>query len=70
MAHDSILLEKSLNFAARIMKLHKYLIKDKKAISNHFGMILLFVFKILKDNCGGTDTTVFFPRVSYFFADF
>ena len=30
MAHDSILLEKSLNFAARIMKLHKYLIKDKK----------------------------------------
>ena len=30
MAHDSILLEKSLNFAARIMKLHKYLIKEKK----------------------------------------
>ena len=30
MAQDSILLDKSLNFAARIMKLHKYLIKEKK----------------------------------------
>jgi four helix bundle protein len=30
MAQDSILLDKSLNFASRIMKLHKYLIKDKK----------------------------------------
>ncbi len=30
MASDSILLDKSLKFAARIVKLHKYLIKDKK----------------------------------------
>ena len=29
MARDSILLDKSLKFAARIVKLHKYLIKDK-----------------------------------------
>ena len=27
---DNILLDKSLNFAARIVKLHKYLIKEKK----------------------------------------
>ena len=30
MASDSILLDKSLKFAARIVKLHKYLTKDKK----------------------------------------
>ena len=30
MASDSILLNKSLKFAARIVKLHKYLIKEKK----------------------------------------
>ena len=30
MASDSILLDKSLKFAARIVKLHKYLIKEKK----------------------------------------
>ena len=29
MARDSILLDKSLKFAARIVKLHKYLIKEK-----------------------------------------
>ena len=29
MAQDSILLDKSLKFAARIVKLHKYLIKEK-----------------------------------------
>ena len=29
MAQNSILLEKSLTFAARIVKLHKYLIKEK-----------------------------------------
>lgn len=29
MAQNSILLEKSLNFAAKIVKLHKYLIKEK-----------------------------------------
>ena len=29
MSHSSVLLDKSLNFAARIVKLHKYLIKDK-----------------------------------------
>ena len=29
MAQDSILLEKSLKFASRIVKLHKYLIKEK-----------------------------------------
>ena len=29
MARDSILLSKSLKFAARIVKLHKYLIKEK-----------------------------------------
>ena len=29
MARDSILLDKSLNFAARIVKLHKFLIKEK-----------------------------------------
>ena len=29
MASDSILLDKSLKFAARIVKLHKYLIKEK-----------------------------------------
>lgn len=29
MAQDSILLEKTLKFAARIVKLHKYLIKEK-----------------------------------------
>jgi len=29
MAQNSILLEKSLKFAARIVKLHKYLIKEK-----------------------------------------
>ena len=30
MASDSILLEKSLKFAVRIVKLHKYLVKEKK----------------------------------------
>lgn len=30
MASDSILLDKSLKFAVRIVKLHKYLIKEKK----------------------------------------
>jgi four helix bundle protein len=30
MARDSILLDKSLKFAARIVKLHKYLIKEKQ----------------------------------------
>ncbi|MBQ3192046.1 MAG: four helix bundle protein [Oscillospiraceae bacterium] len=30
MAQDSILLEKSLHFAARIVKLHRYLSKQKK----------------------------------------
>ena len=30
MAANSILLDKSLKFAARIVKLHKYLIKEKK----------------------------------------
>ena len=30
MAQDSILLEKSLKFAARIVKLNKYLVKEKK----------------------------------------
>ena len=30
MASDSILLDKSLNFAARIVKLHKYLVREKK----------------------------------------
>ncbi len=29
MARDSILLDKSLKFAARIVKLHKYLLKEK-----------------------------------------
>ena len=29
MARDSILLDKSLRFAARIVKLHKYLLKEK-----------------------------------------
>ncbi|MBQ7932897.1 MAG: four helix bundle protein [Clostridia bacterium] len=30
MASDSILLDKSLHFAARIVKLHQYLLKNKK----------------------------------------
>ena len=30
MSADSIVLDKSLNFAARIVKLHKYLVKEKK----------------------------------------
>lgn len=30
MSANSIVLDKSLNFAARIVKLHKYLIKEKK----------------------------------------
>ena len=30
MAQDSILLDKSLKFAARIVKLNKYLVKEKK----------------------------------------
>ena len=30
MAQNSILLEKSLQFSARIVKLYKYLIKEKK----------------------------------------
>lgn len=29
MAQDSVLLDKSLKFAARIVKLHKYLTKEK-----------------------------------------
>ncbi len=31
MSQNSILLEKSLVFAARTIKLHKYLVKEKKA---------------------------------------
>jgi len=31
---DNILIEKSISFAARIIKLHKYLIKNKKR-NNH-----------------------------------
>ena len=37
MVQKSILLEKSLVFAARIVKLHKYLTKEKKEIEERLG---------------------------------